>query len=125
MKYRRPVYRADANHFHHRFARMGFSQRQTVAYLYAWTLTMALLAVAMRFVPYSDDSGHFNTGWTIVMVACGLAALAASVYLVYVLEILKLKRFVARGVAPGTEEFEIDEEVRRELETGEFPALRR
>ena len=35
IKYRRPVYRADANHFHHRFNRIGFSQRRTVLYLYA------------------------------------------------------------------------------------------
>ena len=31
MKYRRKVYIADANHFHHRFSRIGFSQRRTVA----------------------------------------------------------------------------------------------
>ena len=35
MKYRRPIYRADANHFHHRLSRIGFSQRRTVLYLYA------------------------------------------------------------------------------------------
>ena len=40
IKYRRPVYRGDSNHFHHRFHRMGFSQRKTVLYLYAWTTTM-------------------------------------------------------------------------------------
>ena len=28
LKYHRPVYSADANHFHHRFARIGFSQRK-------------------------------------------------------------------------------------------------
>ena len=58
IKYRRPVYRGDSNHFHHRFHRIGFSQRRTVLYLYAWTITMAGLAVALRFIPYSDDSGH-------------------------------------------------------------------
>ena len=41
MKYRRKVYLPDTNHFHHRFARIGFSQRRTVAYLYGWTATMA------------------------------------------------------------------------------------
>ena len=46
-----PSTSADANHFHHRFARIGFSQRRTVLYLYAWTVTMAGLAVALRFVP--------------------------------------------------------------------------
>ena len=57
IKYRRPVYRGDSNHFHHRFHRMGFSQRRTVLYLYAWTLTMAGIAVALRFVPYSHGNG--------------------------------------------------------------------
>ena len=63
IKYRRPVYRGDSNHFHHRFDRIGFSQRRTVLYLYAWTITMAGLAVALRFIPYSDDSGHLDPGW--------------------------------------------------------------
>jgi UDP-GlcNAc:undecaprenyl-phosphate GlcNAc-1-phosphate transferase len=35
IKYRRPVYRGDSNHFHHRLNRIGFSQRRTVLYLYA------------------------------------------------------------------------------------------
>ena len=28
---------------------------------------MAGLAVALRFVPYSDDAGHLNVGWTVLM----------------------------------------------------------
>ena len=65
MKYRRPIYRADANHFHHRLSRIGFSQRRTVLYLYAWTILLGGFAVALRFVPYSDHHGHFHTGWTL------------------------------------------------------------
>ena len=57
IKYGRPVYSADRWHFHHRFANIGFSQRRTVLYLYGWTLSLAALALAMRFVPYSDDDG--------------------------------------------------------------------
>jgi UDP-GlcNAc:undecaprenyl-phosphate GlcNAc-1-phosphate transferase len=128
IKYRRPVYRGDSNHFHHRFHRMGFSQRRTVLYLYAWTITMAGLAVALRFIPYSDDRGHLDPGWTVALAACFLIALAASAYLVYVLEILKLRRLRAwqlRRTDPDTSEHEIDEEVERELETGEFSALGR
>ena len=87
---------ADANHFHHRFARIGFSQRRTVTYLYAWTATMAGLAIALRFVPYSDDHGAFRTGWTILIAGLMVIALAASVYVVYTLEILKFKRFRMR-----------------------------
>jgi UDP-GlcNAc:undecaprenyl-phosphate/decaprenyl-phosphate GlcNAc-1-phosphate transferase len=125
IKYGRPVYRADSNHFHHRFHRMGFSQRRTVLYLYAWTVTMAGLAVALRFVPYSDR-GDLNPGWAIVMGGCLVVALLASVYLVLVLEILKLRRvrgWQLRHADPQTTEFEIDAEVERELETGEFRAL--
>jgi UDP-GlcNAc:undecaprenyl-phosphate/decaprenyl-phosphate GlcNAc-1-phosphate transferase len=103
LKYRQPIYQADSWHFHHRMANIGFSQRRTVAYLYAWTLVMAALALALRFVPYSDNHGHFDALWTIVMVVLILIALAYSVYLVYVLEILKLRR---GRLNPETGEFE-------------------
>jgi UDP-GlcNAc:undecaprenyl-phosphate GlcNAc-1-phosphate transferase len=103
VKYGQPIYQADSWHFHHRMANIGFSQRRTVAYLYAWTLVMAGLALALRFVPYSDNHGHFNLVWTAVMSACLLVALASSVYLIYVLEILKLRR---GRINPETGEFE-------------------
>jgi UDP-GlcNAc:undecaprenyl-phosphate GlcNAc-1-phosphate transferase len=103
LKYRQPIYQADSWHFHHRMANIGFSQRRTVAYLYAWTLVMAALALALRFVPYSDDRGHFDLLWSLVMGVLILLALAASVYLVYVLEILKLRR---GRINPETGEFE-------------------
>ena len=96
IKYKRPVYSADRWHFHHRFANIGFSQRRTVLYLYGWTLSLAALALAMRFVPYSDDGGHLNAGWAAVMVAFALVAAMATVYLVYTLEILKFRRFRER-----------------------------
>ncbi len=110
LKYRQPIYQADSWHFHHRMANIGFSQRRTIAYLYAWTLVMAGLALALRFVPYSDNHGHFNALWTTVMLVCIFVALASSVYLVYVLEILKLRR---GRINPETGEFEalqLDEE---------------
>jgi UDP-GlcNAc:undecaprenyl-phosphate GlcNAc-1-phosphate transferase len=103
LKYRQPIYQADSWHFHHRMANKGFSQRRTVAYLYAWTIVMAMLALALRFVPYSDNHGHFHAFWTAVMLALIAAALAYSVYLVYVLEILKLRR---GRINPETGEFE-------------------
>jgi UDP-GlcNAc:undecaprenyl-phosphate/decaprenyl-phosphate GlcNAc-1-phosphate transferase len=103
LKYRQPIYQADSWHFHHRMANMGFSQRRTVAYLYAWTIVMSALALALRFVPYSDNHGHFNALWTAVMLVLIAAALAYSVYLVYVLEILKLRR---GRINPETGEFE-------------------
>jgi UDP-GlcNAc:undecaprenyl-phosphate GlcNAc-1-phosphate transferase len=126
VKYRRPIYRADANHFHHRLSRIGFSQRRTVLYLYAWTILLGGFAVALRFVPYSDHHGNFETGWTIAVLAFGVVVLAASVYLVYVLEILKFKRLDSiRLRRMGATEAEIDEDVQRRLETGEFEQVRR
>ena len=61
IKYGQPVYQADRWHFHHRFANIGFSQRRTVLYLYGWTMVLAMLALALRFVPYSDDHGNFDS----------------------------------------------------------------
>ena len=81
IKYRQPIYAADRWHFHHRMANIGFSQRRTLAYLYGWALVMAGLALALRFVPYCDNHGHFDPVWTAVIVVCLVAALAASVYL--------------------------------------------
>jgi UDP-GlcNAc:undecaprenyl-phosphate/decaprenyl-phosphate GlcNAc-1-phosphate transferase len=128
LKYRKPVYVADREHFHHRMDRIGFSTRRTVLYLYAWTLMLAGLALALRFVPYSDNAGHLHAGWASVMALLALIALVASVYLVYVLEILKFKRLDAirlRRVKPDASEAEIDSDVAARLETGEFEAVRR
>ena len=101
----------------------SLSQRRTVAYLYGWTLMLAGVAVALRFVPYSNHHGTYYLGWILVMAAIVLVALAASVYLIYVLEILKFKNRRAgelRTADPNTSEHEIAEQVQREVETGEF-----
>jgi UDP-GlcNAc:undecaprenyl-phosphate GlcNAc-1-phosphate transferase len=121
-----PIYRADQEHFHHRFSRLGFSPRRTVLYLYLWAGSLAGLAVALRFVPYSDNRGNFDAAWTTVMGLILLACLAVSVYLVIVLEILKLRRLDAlrlRRARPGISEDEIDADVVRVLETGEFSSI--
>ncbi|MBV8941427.1 MAG: undecaprenyl/decaprenyl-phosphate alpha-N-acetylglucosaminyl 1-phosphate transferase [Solirubrobacterales bacterium] len=125
LKYRRKPWLADANHFHHRMARIGFSQRKTLAYLYGWTVLLAGLAVALRFVPYHDHAypHHYHLGWLLLVVVLAVAALAASVYLVFVLEIFKFKRARMRqlqSLEPSTSEHEIDVRVRQEFETGEF-----
>jgi UDP-GlcNAc:undecaprenyl-phosphate GlcNAc-1-phosphate transferase len=126
LKYRQPVYRPDSEHFHHRMARIGFSSRRTIAYLYAWTLMLAGLALALRFVPYSNHHGRLYLGWTIVMVALGLLVVAASVYLVYVLEILKFRHLDAirlRRLRPHASPAEIEMDVAKDFETGEFQAV--
>ena len=126
VKYGRPVYRADANHFHHRFSRIGFSQRRTVLYLYAWTILLGGFAVALRFVPYSDHHGNFDAPWTAAVIVMGTLVVAASFYLVYMLEILKFKRLdTIRLRRAGASDDEIDEDVARRLETGEFEQVRR
>jgi UDP-GlcNAc:undecaprenyl-phosphate/decaprenyl-phosphate GlcNAc-1-phosphate transferase len=128
LKYRRPVYRADRWHFHHRMANIGFSQRRTVTYLYGWMLATAGLAVALRFVPYSDGSGQLRAGWALLMAGLFLLVVAASIYLVFVLEILKFRRLDAirlRRVRPDATEADIDADVEERLETGEFEAVRR
>jgi UDP-GlcNAc:undecaprenyl-phosphate GlcNAc-1-phosphate transferase len=126
LKYRQPIYRPDTEHFHHRMARIGFSSRRTIAYLYAWTLMLAALALALRFVPYSDHKGHYDTGWTLVVIGFGLVVVTASVYLVYVLEILKFRRLDAmrlRLMRPEASPAEIDLDVAKDFETGEFQAV--
>jgi len=126
LKYGRPVYVADQSHFHHRMNRIGFSQRKTVLYLYAWTMLVAGFAVALRFVPYSDGAGQLKLGWSLVLIAFGLVVLAASVYLVYVLEILKFRRLRERRLRradPQLSEEEVARDVFTKLETGQFGAV--
>jgi UDP-GlcNAc:undecaprenyl-phosphate GlcNAc-1-phosphate transferase len=108
-------------------ANIGFSQRQTVLYLYAWMLAMAGLAVALRFVPYSDKAGRLHAGWAALLGVLFVLVVAASVYLVYVLEIFKFRRLDAirlRRVRPEATEDEIDADVEERLQTGEFEAVR-
>ncbi|MBI2690645.1 MAG: undecaprenyl/decaprenyl-phosphate alpha-N-acetylglucosaminyl 1-phosphate transferase [Solirubrobacterales bacterium] len=125
LKYGKPIYAADRWHFHHRFVNIGFSQRRTVLYLYAWTLSLAGMALALRFIPYTDGHGNLDTGWTLVLAGIGVLVIIASFYLVVVLEILKLRRFRGRSWRRGqaTSE-EVDAEVAEELATGDFPAVR-
>ncbi len=131
LKYGKPIYKADRWHFHHRMADIGFSQRRTLLYLYGWTAVMSALALALRFVPYSDNHGHFDVFWTVVMAACLIAAIAASIYLVEVLEILKLRQTRLRQLVslrrqvgkPEPQLQEVNVAVEQELETGSFPTI--
>lgn len=52
------------------------------------------------------------------MIALGLFALAASIYLVYLLEIVKFRRGFMRRQPAAT-----DAEIAEHLETGEFDAV--
>lgn len=89
IKHGRPVYAADRSHFHHRFFTIGWGQRKTVLAMYAWCGLMGALALAIRFVSYRDADGDLRLEGALTLTGAGLVALAAAVYLVYVLEILK------------------------------------
>ena len=70
---------------------------------------------------------HYHLGWLLLVVALAVAALAASVYLVFVLEILKFKNRRAselKSIDPDTSEHEIDERVAHDIETGEFERVK-
>ncbi len=126
LKYHRPVYEADTWHFHHRLVAIGFSQRRTVLYLYAWTLLLAGLALALRFIPYSDHHGHLHFWGVVAVTAVILFVIVSSIYLVYVLEILKFRRLNAirlRHAKPGMTDSEVDAAAAVALETGEFGAI--
>jgi UDP-GlcNAc:undecaprenyl-phosphate/decaprenyl-phosphate GlcNAc-1-phosphate transferase len=100
LKYRQPIYRADRSHFHHRFANIGFSQRRTALIMYVWCSVLSAFALAIRFVPNHRHGWHPLT--LIVLGSLGIVAMAASVYVIYLLEILKLRHLQAIGLFRST-----------------------
>jgi UDP-GlcNAc:undecaprenyl-phosphate GlcNAc-1-phosphate transferase len=128
LKYGRKPWSADDNHFHHRMARIGFSQRKTVIYLYVWSLLMAGLAVALRIVSHhvSHHPDH-HAAWIAGLVVLAVICAAASVYLIYVLEIFKfkgLRSIEIRRADPAADDDEIDDRVAKDIETGEFEKVK-
>jgi len=126
LKYRRHPFGADQNHFYHRFLRIGFSQRRTAAYLHLWAALLASYAMLVRFVP-PRPLGVWDEGHVIVVSLIGLVVVAASLWMVYTLEILKFRRLDAlrlRRLRPEASAADIDAGVRQDLETGEFEAVR-
>jgi UDP-GlcNAc:undecaprenyl-phosphate GlcNAc-1-phosphate transferase len=89
LKNRQPIYVADARHLHHRFMRIGFSQRRAVIYLYAWCVTLALAALATRFAP-PHHHGRWSVTNLVIDALAAVVAIAFSLYVVYLLEIVKL-----------------------------------
>jgi UDP-GlcNAc:undecaprenyl-phosphate GlcNAc-1-phosphate transferase len=89
LKYGRPIFEADRSHLHHRFINIGFSQARAAVTMWAWCAVLAGAALSTRFLaPHAHGVWHL---WRTVAVACiGGVALAASVYMVYLLEIVKL-----------------------------------
>jgi len=89
LKYGRPIYSADSWHLHHRFMNIGFSQRRAAVTMWAWCAVLAGAALAMRFLrPHAH--GVWHTGPTVAVGLIAAFALGASIYMVYLLEIVKL-----------------------------------
>ena len=88
IKHGKPVYLADRTHLHHRFEDIGFSQRRSVTYLYVWCATLAVAALATRFV-HPHRHGHWDATNVALDAVIGLVAIGASIYVVYLLEIVK------------------------------------
>jgi UDP-GlcNAc:undecaprenyl-phosphate/decaprenyl-phosphate GlcNAc-1-phosphate transferase len=97
LKYRRAFWDADQNHFYHRFMRIGFSQRRTAAYLHLWAAMLACYAILARFVP-ARPGGEWDFSNSVILLAVGLLVVAASIWIVYTLEILKARHLEALGL---------------------------
>ncbi|MDQ3890885.1 MAG: undecaprenyl/decaprenyl-phosphate alpha-N-acetylglucosaminyl 1-phosphate transferase [Actinomycetota bacterium] len=118
LKYRRPPWGADHNHFYHRFMRIGFSQRKAAAYLHAWAALLAAAAILVRFVP-PRPSGRWDLANSLIVAGVGLLVLAASAWMVYTLEILKARHLRVLGLGRwGTREEEREEAVERAVTAG-------
>src|SRR5947208_3601334 len=89
LKHGEKVFVADQAHIHYRFLRRGFSQVRATVYIWAWCAVLAAAALGTRFIrPHAHGEWHL---WrTLGAAALGAVALAASVYMVYLLEIVKL-----------------------------------
>jgi UDP-GlcNAc:undecaprenyl-phosphate GlcNAc-1-phosphate transferase len=89
LKYRQPLYEADRTHLHHRFMNIGFSQKRAVVYMYAWCGILAAAALSTRFLP-PRPHGEWDLSNALIAGGMALLAVAASVYIAYLLEIVKL-----------------------------------
>jgi UDP-GlcNAc:undecaprenyl-phosphate/decaprenyl-phosphate GlcNAc-1-phosphate transferase len=89
LKYRQPISTADRSHLHHRFLNIGFTQRRAALTMWAWTASLGAAALATRFVPFRAG-GVWHPWQTVAVVAIALFALAFSLYIIYLLEIVKL-----------------------------------
>jgi UDP-GlcNAc:undecaprenyl-phosphate GlcNAc-1-phosphate transferase len=95
LKHGEPVFEADQAHLHHRFLRRGFSQRRAAVTIWGWCITLAAAAFATRFVPFRAH-GVWHPWWTLLAASIGLVAVLFSIYVVYVLEIVKLGNRIQR-----------------------------
>jgi UDP-GlcNAc:undecaprenyl-phosphate GlcNAc-1-phosphate transferase len=100
LKHGERVFEADQAHLHHRFLRRGFTQRRAAVTIWGWCISLAAAAFATRFVPFRAH-GVWHPWWTLLAAGIALIAVLFSVYVVYVLEIVKLGNRIQRRRKPG------------------------
>ena len=71
--------------------------------MWAWAATLAAVSLATRFIPLREG-GEWHLWETLAYAGFGLVALAFSLYVVYVLEIVKLGNPRARARREGERE---------------------
>ena len=89
LKHGERVFEGDQAHLHHRFLRRGFSQPRAAFTIWGWCATLAGAALATRFIPFHAH-GRWDVGAAVGAGAIYLLAVASSVYIVYLLEIVEL-----------------------------------
>ena len=110
LKHGQSIATADRSHLHHRFVDIGgYSQRRAALTMWAWAATLGAAALATRFIPFREG-GEWHLLETAAVVAIALLALAASAYVVVMLEIVKLATPRARR---RSAEVEAAEQARR------------
>ncbi|MSO58185.1 MAG: undecaprenyl/decaprenyl-phosphate alpha-N-acetylglucosaminyl 1-phosphate transferase [Thermoleophilia bacterium] len=90
-----PLHAPDRSHLHHRFLAIGFTQRRAALTMWAWAASLGAAALATRFVPFRAG-GMWHLWETLAVVAIALGAVGFSVYIVALLEIVKLEALRAR-----------------------------
>ena len=89
IKHGEPIYGADRTHLHHRFLNIGYSQKRAALTMWAWCAVLAGAALATRFI-HPHAHGVWHVWPTVGVASIGAIALGASIYMVYLLEIVKL-----------------------------------
>jgi UDP-GlcNAc:undecaprenyl-phosphate/decaprenyl-phosphate GlcNAc-1-phosphate transferase len=100
IKHGERVFVGDQAHLHHRFLRRGFSQARAAVTIWLWCISLAAAALATRFVPFRAH-GVWHLWPTLLAAAIAALALGFSLYVVYVLEIVKLGNPISRRREPG------------------------
>jgi len=88
LKHGQHVFVGDQAHLHHRFLRRGFSQARAAVTIWVWCLSLAAAALATRFVPFRAH-GVWHVWPTLLAAAIAGIALGFSLYVIYLLEIVK------------------------------------